>query len=508
VDSVVRNNTAAQGGGIFIGGDQLCGGSCPSNTAATKATLTLTDSVVDGNTGNDRAGGIFTTRTTLTLTNSLVSRNTANGTGLGGGMMLTDATVATLTGARVARNTTVGQGGGIWLDFDVALNISSSAFHNNTAAQGGGLFVSNTGNNSGAVSDTLFVDNGGIEIIEQCPASSSATRFTYTNNILVNSGSATIYTQGGCGGSQTIAGFEGLGNTSGNTGTLTLGTVQSHALFMAVPDVALDSGVSPTASVLAWSVVRANTGVIIDPGANMLDGQSGAFDVTAAQTYTLNATVTGSSAITPLQATVLGAPTRLLLVTAGPGGGTLTASPPGTACGAVAGLLCYASQTAVTVTATPSGGSVFSGFSGCDSVAGNQCTVAVSSFKVVIGTFSGGGSSLILQLNQSAPYHPGQTMTLIATLSPGPTPTPVDVYVVVQLPNLSFLSLQLNGGVVSGIVPIAQGIVPFQITTTLLQYTFNGGEPVGNYAWLGGLTAPGTLNVVGNIATAHFSFGP
>lgn len=59
-----------------------------------------------------------------------------------------------------------------------------------------------------------------------------------------------------------------------------------------------------------------------------------------------------------------------------------------------------------------------------------------------------------------------------------------------------------------GIVPIARGISPFAFSGELLRYTFSGSEPVGDYAWLAGLTTPGTLTVIGIIAQQSFTFGP
>src|SRR5262249_53013800 len=104
---------ASLGGGIFISGDQTCGGTSCGPADATKAALTLTDSGADPNTASTQGGGIYTSRTTFSLTNSLVSWNAADvGQGLGGGMKLADATVATLTGARVAPTPPPSRGAG------------------------------------------------------------------------------------------------------------------------------------------------------------------------------------------------------------------------------------------------------------------------------------------------------------------------------------------------------------------------------------------------------------
>lgn len=43
---------------------------------------------------------------------------------------------------------------------------------------------------------------------------------------------------------------------------------------------------------------------------------------------------------------------------------------------------------------------------------------------------------------------------------------------------------------------------------SIFRYIFGGNEPVGSYVWLGAFTAPGTLNIIGDIAQAPFTFSP
>jgi hypothetical protein len=105
----------------------------------------------------------------------------------------------------------------------------------------------------------------------------------------------------------------------------------------------------------------------------------------------------------------------------------------------------------------------------------------------------------------AASYSIGQTMTVIGTLVPLNSPAAADAYVVLQLPNGQYLSLQLGGGLVPGIVPIARGIVPFNYAGVLTQHTFTGGEPPGRYIWLAALTQPGTLNLIGPLQQIPFT---
>jgi streptogramin lyase/subtilisin-like proprotein convertase family protein len=66
--------------------------------------------------------------------------------------------------------------------------------------------------------------------------------------------------------------------------------------------------------------------------------------------------------------------TQLFVGKAGAGSGTVTSVPAGIDCGAVC-TSSFASGSPVVLTATPSTGSLFAQWQGCDSVSGNQCTV-------------------------------------------------------------------------------------------------------------------------------------
>ena len=113
-------------------------------------------------------------------------------------------------------------------------------------------------------------------------------------------------------------------------------------------------------------------------------------------------------------------------------------------------------------------------------------------------------ASFTLSLNQHV-FAPGDTMTVAAKLAPGSAPSAVDAYVVVQLPTGQFLSLQLPGGFVPGIIPIARGIVPIAYEDTLVSYTFSGIEPRGTYTWYAVLTRPGTLEFVSPLQQVTFT---
>jgi hypothetical protein len=115
--------------------------------------------------------------------------------------------------------------------------------------------------------------------------------------------------------------------------------------------------------------------------------------------------------------------------------------------------------------------------------------------------------TLTLQLNQTA-FRPGQTLIATATLTPGATPAVVDAYVVVQLPGGALLSLQLGGGLVPGVVPIAAGFTPVPLTQAVVTYTFTGAEPEGAFTFFTGLAASGSSPpaVIGSIDQDAFTF--
>jgi len=70
------------------------------------------------------------------------------------------------------------------------------------------------------------------------------------------------------------------------------------------------------------------------------------------------------------------------------GQGTVTSSPSGINCGAACASD-YVTRTAVTLTATPALGSLFTGWSGCDAVNGSTCTVTMTAGKQVTASFVG-----------------------------------------------------------------------------------------------------------------------
>jgi len=112
------------------------------------------------------------------------------------------------------------------------------------------------------------------------------------------------------------------------------------------------------------------------------------------------------------------------------------------------------------------------------------------------------GASLTVTLPKTT-YLSTETMVLTVNAVGGLVNTPIDAYVVVQDASGGYMSLQMNGGLVPGLVPIARGIVlptvnaPFGLPLA--------GAPPGSYTWLAALTSPGSLTVVSPIVSTPFT---
>lgn len=119
------------------------------------------------------------------------------------------------------------------------------------------------------------------------------------------------------------------------------------------------------------------------------------------------------------------------------------------------------------------------------------------------GTAMADVSPVRVTLDQPS-YRTNQTMVATVRVTQDFV-TPVDTYVVMQGPG-GLMSLQLDGRLVPGLVPIARGVVlptidvPFGVSLA--------GAPPGAYVWMAGVTMPGTLSLVSPIASTPFTVTP
>lgn len=115
---------------------------------------------------------------------------------------------------------------------------------------------------------------------------------------------------------------------------------------------------------------------------------------------------------------------------------------------------------------------------------------------------AGGGTPLSVSLPKTT-YLSTETLVLSVNAVGGLVNTPVDAYVVVDAGGGGFLSLQLDGRLVPGLVPIARGIVlptisaPFGLPLAA--------APPGSYTWMAAVTTPGTLSLVSPIVSTPFT---
>ena len=143
-NSVIRNNFAANGGGIYTYGFNK---------------ITITNSTIDGNTFTGGGGGISNTNGALTLINSTVSNNSGQltSTGRGGaGIYNSSGGVLEIANSTISGNTVAqaddggsvltGNGGGIYNAFgNNVMTVTNSTIANNTAKRGGGVYVDPNG---------------------------------------------------------------------------------------------------------------------------------------------------------------------------------------------------------------------------------------------------------------------------------------------------------------------------------------------------------------------------
>ncbi len=120
-------------------------------------------------------------------------------------------------------------------------------------------------------------------------------------------------------------------------------------------------------------------------------------------------------------------------------------------------------------------------------------------------------AQLSLAANNSS-FRRGQALALNAAVSPGPASLTADVYIALQFPGCGSLACALywQGGLnfTATQQPYVRDWRVASVNEPIFDYVFDGTEPAGNYVWYGALTEPGTLNLIGSIKQAPFTFSP
>jgi hypothetical protein len=103
-------------------------------------------------------------------------------------------------------------------------------------------------------------------------------------------------------------------------------------------------------------------------------------------------------------------------------------------------------------------------------------------------------------------FGPGQSMSVVATVVPQPPTSPlVDAYVVLRFPTGDFYSLQADGRLLPGVIPMARNFRPSAFLSRVHAFTFTGIEPAGTYVWYAALTHPGTLTLTSDLYQTSFT---
>jgi len=152
-NSVISGNSGSWGGGLFpynhstltltncrISGNSASYGNGGGLFAYNSSTLTLTNCTISGNSARDNGGGLYAYSSTVTLTNCTISGNRASPYGPGGGLDVWYSTV-TLTNCTITGNSaSYYEGGGLYV-FSSTARLTSCAISGNSARWAGGLYA-------------------------------------------------------------------------------------------------------------------------------------------------------------------------------------------------------------------------------------------------------------------------------------------------------------------------------------------------------------------------------
>ena len=395
--------------------------------------------------GTNNGGGIYNAAT-LTVVDSSIVSNTAS---YGGGIFNTAASSANISNSAVLSNTSNtslpgGGGGGIYNTSGSLIIDASNVLSNTTNRNGGGIFNGGilTVTSTSLLNNTGGMDGGGIyqasgnsAVTGSCIVANSAAAFQHATGTPINAtGNWWGHPSGPAGEGPGIG--DAVSADVDFSGFLT--AALSGCPTLPSPDVGIVKRASPgplnPGAAMTYTLVFSNSGpitatavVITDPVPSSVTGFSyvsaGApitphlgttyvFTVSdlapgAGGSITINGTISSSSAgttftntatidakgdLTPANNTSAAGiavnPIYLLTVTKD-GSGTGTVTGTGINCDIV-DTDCsggYLPGTKVTLQATASADSQFTGWTGCDSAAGAACTVTMNSDRTVKATF-------------------------------------------------------------------------------------------------------------------------
>src|SRR2546422_862676 len=236
-----------------------------------------------------------------------------------------------------------------------------------TFSPGGGTY---TGSVTVTISDatsgaTIHYTTDGSTPTTSSPVYSSALTFNQTTTLKATAGASGMTKSGVASATYTIRVATPTFSPGGGTYTGSVTVAISDATSGATIHYTTDGSTPTTSSPVYSSALTFNQTTTL----KAMAAASGMTDsAVASATYTIQQSFSLTVSKTDL------------------GGGTVTSSPAGINCGGTCSAS-YVSGTTVTLTATPDLLSGFGGWSGCDSVSGNTCTLEMTSARSVTADF-------------------------------------------------------------------------------------------------------------------------
>jgi parallel beta-helix repeat protein len=409
-NSTIDNNIGGDGGGIYL----------------TTQNVTLEDNTITNNKASTfgSGGGIYFSsyNSNAILKNNTITNNTANGHG--GGIYLSSSNNIvennTMTG-----NTGGGYGGGIYLDSSNSI-VENNTMTNNTAEKGGGIYVrggkttisNNTIDNNTATDDVggAYLDGSDIKFFDNIVSSNIAKnsiggvyilRGTVSNNFITGNSAANAI-----GGIALYSATVTNNTIDGNSGGLNIVTIENGGTFQyndiknnitansadvtytiwvdaSHPLIKHNNIFGNTATYELWhnnkhgsdNVSAENNWWGTNDGSAILEKIHDFFDDSEKGVVSY---APWESAIRTDAGVQNGDPPPVTLTINKAGNGNVTGN--GIDCGSVCTKE-YAKDTAVTLTATPTGESQFAGWDGAGCSGTENCTVTMSESQTVTATF-------------------------------------------------------------------------------------------------------------------------
>jgi Divergent InlB B-repeat domain len=308
-------------------------------------TISITDSSITGNTGQGAGGGIAADGPGVEITGSTIANNTALNENGGGILAYGLDETLTVTNSTISGNDGNG-GGGIWAHM-YTVSIQSTTFTGNDPEAHPGAAIYDD-DSTIHVSDSILDDTTGTN----CSQALDDSGYNIDNG--------------------TSCGLTGTGSQQNTDPKLDPSGPQNHGGPTAT--IALQSGSPAIDKIPKADCPATDQRGYPRPAAGQSMCDMGSYEAGSAP------------------------PAKLTVTSAGAGTGTVTSSPAGIDCGSACSFTFQAGQQ-ITLTATPAGGSTFTGWSGGGCSGTGTCVVPLSDDTGVTATFGVPPSSFRLTVS-------------------------------------------------------------------------------------------------------------